>query len=400
MQRFSKTTLLATVMLMDILGGAELDLFIPSFPELQTQFHLSPFWVETLLSINFIGFCLSLFIVGGLADKYGRKPIILSGLLIFILGSLSCLIATSYPFLIMGRFLQGLGVAAPATLCYLIIADAYPLKQQQFLMAMLNGLTNISIALAPVIGSYISLYFHWQGNFIALLALGIIVFIMTIWGIPTQTLPERHKATLSLRGYIPLFQSKPLMLMLTQLVFGAVTYYVFIGMSPILYMEDLGVSLSDFGFYQGALALIFALGSIGSGFIIHRFNQQNMLKISAHACVLSLIILAWVTWIDSPSPLLITLSLLPFSIAVAVPVTILAPVALNFIPHAKGRIAAVFQGARLIFMAIGLQIAGYYYQNSFQNIGIIITMCFLISIITLFMVIETPAVIEACAQES
>ncbi|MBY0545595.1 MAG: MFS transporter [Gammaproteobacteria bacterium] len=62
---------------MGILAGMEFDLFVPSFPTLQHQFGLSPFLVEALLSVNFVGYCLSLFFVGGLADRYGRKPIIL-----------------------------------------------------------------------------------------------------------------------------------------------------------------------------------------------------------------------------------------------------------------------------------------------------------------------------------
>src|ERR1700733_5539190 len=83
--------LLATVISMDLLTGMEFDLFVPSFPQLQTYFHLSPFLVEALLSANFLGYCLSLFFVGGLADRYGRKPIILLGLTIFVIGSILCL---------------------------------------------------------------------------------------------------------------------------------------------------------------------------------------------------------------------------------------------------------------------------------------------------------------------
>jgi DHA1 family bicyclomycin/chloramphenicol resistance-like MFS transporter len=133
---FVKILILVTVIFMDILTGMEFDLFVPSFPQLQSHFNLSPFWVEALLSVNFIGYCLSLFFVGGLADRYGRKPIILLGLTIFILGSALCLYPSSYYFLILGRFLQGVGIAAPAILSFLIIADSYPLKEQQFLMAI------------------------------------------------------------------------------------------------------------------------------------------------------------------------------------------------------------------------------------------------------------------------
>jgi len=221
-----------TVILMDLLAGMEFDLFVPSFPELQSHFNLSPFWIESLLSMNFVGYCISLFIVGNLADHYGRKPIILLGLITFIIGSVFCLLASSYSFLVAGRFLQGIGIASPAILSFLLIADSYSLKQQQFWMAMLNGVKNTAVAIAPVIGSYIILYFHWHGNFIILLLLGILAFMMSILFIPYQ-LPE-HKETILFKGYIPLFQSSSLMLLMANIIFMFVPYWIFVGMSPLL----------------------------------------------------------------------------------------------------------------------------------------------------------------------
>src|SRR3984957_20839235 len=98
-QTFAKSMVLATIILMDILSGMEFDLFFPSFPELQSQFSLSPFWVEALLSVNFMGYCLSLFFVGSLADHYGRKPIIIAGIITFLIGSILCLAVPLYEFL-------------------------------------------------------------------------------------------------------------------------------------------------------------------------------------------------------------------------------------------------------------------------------------------------------------
>src|SRR5258707_3149252 len=135
-QPLSNSMLFPTIILMDLLTGMEFDLFVPSFPELQSQFNLSPFWLEALLSVNFIGYCFSLFFVGGLSDRYGRKPIITMGLLTFIIGSLFCLWAVSLHFLLLGRFLQGLGIAAPSILSFLIVSDTYPLKKQAFIFAM------------------------------------------------------------------------------------------------------------------------------------------------------------------------------------------------------------------------------------------------------------------------
>ncbi len=383
----AKGMVLATIILMDILSGMEFDLFVPSFPELQSYFSLSPFWVETLLSVNFAGYCLSLFFVGGLADHYGRKPIILLGLMTFIIGSILCLWASSYQFLLVGRFLQGVGIAAPAILSFLIIADAYSLKKQQTLFAILNGLLNFSAGAAPVLGSYITLYFHWQGNFMALLFLGLTAFVMSMLFIPAHKLPE-HKATLSLSGYLPIFQSKPLMLLILHIVFNFVPYWVFVGMSPLLYMEDLGVSLSHFGYYQGALAFVFAFGSICFGLIVNRYDQKKMLYVSALIFIIGLMSMVLITLLDTPNPLFITLAFLLFIIGQIIPSTILHPLCLNFMPQVKGRVSAILQGGRLIFAALSLQLAGYFYQGSFRNIGIIIAVFILFTVIMLFFVIK------------
>jgi MFS transporter, DHA1 family, multidrug resistance protein len=389
----SKSMLLITIILMDILAGMELDLFVPSFPELQDHFNLSPFWVESLLSVNFIGFCLSLFFVGGFADRYGRKPIILLGLATFIIGSILCLWALSFQLLLLGRFLQGIGIAAPAILSFLIITDTYPIKKQQHFTALLNGFMNVSVGFAPVIGSYITLYFHWQGNFTALLLLGLVTFLMTLIFIPISK-PTGPKESISWRGYIPIFKSKPLLFLIMCFIFFFVPYWIFVGMSPILYMEDLGVSLSHFGYYQGALALVFGLGSIFYGFIIHKYDQRKMLYLSCLMMIIALVLIVFVVAFDSRDPLLITLAFLPFCIGQIIPTTILYPLCINFIPQAKGRVSALIQGTRLILSAFGLQCAGYFYQGSFQHIGIILVVFIFMTVIMLFFAINNSKIIN------
>ncbi len=386
---------LLTIILMDLLTGMEFDLFVPSFPQLQHYFNLKPFWVEALLSVNFMGYCLSLLLVGELADRYGRKPIILIGLMIFVIGNIFCLWIPLYPFFLFGRFLQGVGIAAPAILSFLIIADLYPLKDQPFLLAMLNGAKNISVAAAPVFGSYITLYFHWQGNFIALLLLGAITLLMSLLFVPFYK-QLQDKETDQQQSYISLFRSKPLLLLIITLLFIYVPYWIFVGMSPLLYIKDLGVSLSHFGFYQGVLALVFAIGSLLYGFLMKRYNynQKKLLIVSLQILFVSLVIIVIVSFQNSTNPLLITLSFLPFIISQIMPSTLIYPLCINFIPQAKGRISAIIGGANLVFSSVGLQIAGYFYQGSFRNIGIVISFYILIAVITLYFVISNKEIMK------
>ncbi|MGN6670789.1 MAG: MFS transporter [Candidatus Nucleicultricaceae bacterium] len=371
----------------------EFDLFLPSFPELQARFSLSPFWVEALLSINFIGYCLSLFVVGTLSDRWGRKPLIVSGLFIFCCGSLLCVFSPYYSMLLLGRFLQGVGIASPAILSFLIIADLYPLKQQQFWMGVLNGIMNLSIGLSPVLGSYITLYFKAEGNFKALLWLGCATLFLTLLLIPRNRIKETPKLPATLR-LSTLCQDKPLVLLGANIIVQIVPYWIFVGLAPLLYLKDLGVSLKAFGFYQGSFALVFAFGSLASGFLVSRFSHKRLLNASLLMFLFSLLTLGVAIATKTTNPLWITLSFMPFVIGEVLPTTLLYTLALNWRPEAKGRISALLQGGRLILSAIFLQLAGHLYTGSFQTLGLILAGFVVPTVLSLVLVVRSKEIMQ------
>lgn len=180
------------------------------------------------------------------------------------------------------------------------------------------------------------------------------------------------------------------MLLIISLLFIFVPYWIFVGMSPLLYIKDLGVSLAHFGYYQGILALVFAIGSVLFGLIIKNndYEQKKILEIAIQILIASLIIISLVTFLNSTNPLFITLAILVFVIAQIIPSTILYPLCLHFMPQARARVSAILQGLRLILTALSLQIAGYFYQGSFRNIGVILVICIFIGVMTLSFVIK------------
>jgi MFS transporter, DHA1 family, multidrug resistance protein len=135
-------------------------------------------------------------------------------------------------------------------------------------------------------------------------------------------------------------------------------------------MDDLGVSLSQFSYYQGILALVSAVGSILSGLIIVNMTERRCC-ISQFKFVWGSMLIAIVAFLDIKIPLLITFAFLVFIISGIIHNTILYPICLNLMPHAKGRVTAILQGFSLISMAVVIELSGYCYRGSFQNIGII-----------------------------
>jgi len=357
-----------TIFIMYTLCGAEIDLFMPSFPELQRVFNLSPFMVELTLGVNLLAHCLTSLVVGSLGDRFGRKAIIVIGLTIFTVGSLCCVYASAYWILLFGRLLQGVGISGPVVLSYVVIADIYSVEKQQQFMGVLNGVIAFAMAFAPVIGSYVSLSFHWQGNFVVLLVMGLISLVMAVLFLPASKINKSD--SFSMREYQVVFQSPKTLYYISTVCFLLIPYWFFVGISPILYMKDLGISLEMFGFYQGSMALCFSVFSISSSYLVKKFGQRRCLFFGLFMVGIFMVATCSLMLLKVNDALIITLVMQLLAIGVIFPINILFPLCLESVPDAKGKISALIASGRLVLTAISLQVAGYVYNGTFSPIGI------------------------------
>ena len=365
MKKAHAARLLIAVLVLEMVSGAELDLFVPSFPMLQSIFQISPFMVEWTLGVNLIAYAGATFFAGYLGERYGSRRVIIWGLWVFCIGSTICIVAMQFWHLLVGRFLQGLGIAAPAVLAYVIIAEAYALEKQQAWLGIINGASTLAMALAPVVGCYIAWGFGWRGNFIALGILGVLSLILCAAWVP-RTLPVRAAAETSYYALSVNPRSRYYVMLITCLV---TPYWIFVGVAPILYIQDGGIDLRTFGFYQGSLAALFAVGSFLTGTVICRFGQRKVLQWGGGLLLLGLFALMALTVAAVKEPLVITGVMLLCTAGNIYPVNLLYPRALEAVPHAKAKLAAAVNAMRLIASAIGVQLVGYFYNGTFTPIG-------------------------------
>ena len=356
-----------TALCISLLSGMEVDLFVPSFPELIRVFHLTPFMVQLTLSLNFIAYCTCSLFTGALGDRFGRRPVLLWGIFIFVVGSFLCVMASSFPILLLGRMFQGVGIAAPATLGYLVIADECPIEKQASLLGILNGMVTFGMAFAPVIGSYVNLYFSWRANFMVLLGLGLLVFGASFWAVPFKA--SNPSVSLSPKAYLPLLMSQKSWIFMGALCFFCVPYWIFIGISPLLYMENMGVSLEEFGYYQGSIALAFGIISLTSGLLMKWFGKKKCLTVGLVTCALSTVFLCSLSFFGSQTPLMITIGMLFLAVALVFPINIFYPDFIHILNDSKGRSAALFLFMRLVLTAFCLELISVIYGGQFFLIG-------------------------------
>jgi DHA1 family bicyclomycin/chloramphenicol resistance-like MFS transporter len=376
MKQLRARCLLITLIVICILGGMEVDLFVPSIPEIQESFHLSAFSVQLLISINFIAYSVSLLFAGTLGDRFNRRYIMLSGTLIFVLGSVLCVLSPNLTGLLLGRFFQGIGIAAPSALCFPEIVDHYPIEKQAALIGIINGFTTIAMAFAPVIGSYMVLFWHWRFCFVVLLVIGIISLLMSWLFLPHRK--GNPKVELSPKAYAVIIKSPVAFVFTLALSVLVVPYWLFIAMSPILYMEDLNVPLHLFGFYQGALAAAFSILSFLSPTILSALGQRRCLKYGMVLCAMTTFLMLVITLTRLHHPFWITAVMMFAILAVLFPINILLPLAIEVIPNAKSRMSAYIMSLRLFITAIAIQIVSYVYNDTLFYISFAMFLTFLV----------------------
>ncbi|MBS0289026.1 MAG: MFS transporter [Proteobacteria bacterium] len=368
-----------TILFIQVLCGMELDLFIPSFPELQNVFSLSPVMVQLTISANFVAFCICSLFAGALGDRYNRRTILILGLCIFVIGSFLCVTAPNYFLLIMGRILQGIGISAPAILSFPVLLEDCSRDKQAGMMGMINGVKTLAMAIAPVMGSFVNLYFSWRGNFSILLVMGVLCLVASYFSIPSKA--GDRNVSLSLKTYVPLLKSQKFLMVLFGVSLLTSPYWLFMGMAPIFYMEGMAVPLDHFGYYQGSLSLTFALVCVLSPKILKTFGQKWCLYFGYGICFLSAVLIMGLALLQINQPFAITAVLLLLSVGIVFPINILYPFYLEILPHTKGRSAGLGQSVVLLLTASLLELVAYFYNGQFMPIGLTMFISMMLSII-------------------
>lgn len=354
--------------MISFLSGAEVNIFAPSLPMLQSQFSLSLYETQFLVGVNFLAFCVGCLIIGVLGDKFQRKQVALNGIILFIVGTTICTIANKYHFLLLGRFIQGAGISAPAILGFVIISDNYPLEKQKFLLGIYNCFVTFSMSSASVLGNWINYSFGWRVNFLLLLIIGMLCLILCYRLIPDRPCIPNLKG--SFNPYYELLKSRKLITFIACICLLVAPYWSFISLSPMLFLNDFGVDIRLFGFYQGSIALAFAMMSAFSMPIAKIIGARKLGAFCASLYVGGICLFFYALFNQARMPAVIVIGMILICAAAAYPLNSLYPLSLRVIAESKSRIAALINSIRLLFVFCVINSISFFYNGTFQPIGV------------------------------
>jgi len=176
------------------LGPLAIDMYLPALPAMGEALSADTGQVQLTLSIYMVGFALAQLICGPLADRFGRKPIMIGGFLLFAIASVVCALATNIETLILCRFLQALGGSAGPVLGRAAVRDIYSPRDAARIMAILASIMALAPAVAPTLGGFMVVSLGWSSIFLALGGYALIMAVVAAVGIPEPMRPENRQS--------------------------------------------------------------------------------------------------------------------------------------------------------------------------------------------------------------
>lgn len=368
------------------LAEAEIDIVVPSFPGLMSYYGISVAQTEQVLSFNLIAHGVAGLIVGWLADVWGKHRTLLAGLLLFLIGSLFTVLAKDFYWLLLGRALQGAGMAAPMVVGYLLVMDDVGELEKARRVALLNGVANISLALTPALGSLLAVFLGWRANFQVLLLLALLALLLVVLLVPRDARLTGFAPTLTVgkTGYCDLLQDVTLHRLILATIFLPAGWFAFVGFAPVLYVNALGVSLGTYGFHQGVIALLYGVVSLYLFRIAEWLGKRLTVLLSVGLLLLAIVGLSIAFFVSKVTPVLVTSLLLMGSIGSAFFVNRTQVLAVSYRPEAGGKVSAMITLGRWLVAAILLQVSGMLYEYHNLVILLSIAMIWLFGLVYLY----------------
>lgn len=323
--------------LLSMLGFLATDMYLPAFGAMQQDFATAPGTISASLSLFLGGFACAQVFWGPLSDRFGRKPILLAGLVIFALGCLGMLWVTDVRLMLALRFVQALGVCAAAVSWQALVVDRYPQAQANKVFATIMPLVALSPALAPLLGAWLMGHFHWRSIFLLLTLVTLVLLVGTLQlANPTRTQAARAPQP----GWLTLLASK--VYSGNVLIYSAcsASFFAWLTGSPFI-LADAGLSPADIGLSYVPQTIAFLVGGFGCRALLNRFQGKQLLPWLLVIYSLSIVSLFAVAQLATPALWALLLPFCGMALANGAIYPIVVASALLPFPQATGKAASL-----------------------------------------------------------
>lgn len=258
------------------LGVLSTNILLPSFESISSFFKIATSDLSWILNSFFITFAFIQLLVGPISDRYGRKYLLIAGLIIFALGSFICSSSQSYDILVVGRVIQAIGAAIPFVLSKAIARDLYDGEDLIKALSAIMIVTAAAPGFSPLLGAYIESISSWRGIFITLTIISSLLFLFLFFKFQETKKITKNSNTKSFRHiYVDLLKDKYFLLPSLSLTFLMGTLYVLFVTSPLILEREFSLNNIEIGLYFAKTVFVVFFAGFLSPKISHNIGMDK-----------------------------------------------------------------------------------------------------------------------------
>lgn len=341
------------------IGPMALNMFMPSVPGLTADLQTTGAMAQLTLTVYLLGTAFSQLVYGPLSDQFGRRPVLIAGISVFIIASVMCAMASSIEFLIGARLLQSFGGSAGMVLTRAMIRDKHDEKSSASVLGYVTMAWAVAPLISPTIGGYLDQASGWRMTFWVLAAGGVFALLLAYINLP-ETNVDRSQTTKRSRfaNYKLLLKNRKFMWLSTTMAFTSGVFFSFLGGAPFLMIDVLHRLPLDYGAWFSVVALGYMVGNFLSGKLSRRTDTNKMI---AAGIVLTMIAAVFpLIWAlnDSLTPLLLFLPTSIIALGAGITIPSATAATLSTDPKAIGSAAGLAGFIQSIAGAGAAQVVG------------------------------------------
>jgi MFS transporter, DHA1 family, multidrug resistance protein len=289
-----------------LLGPFAIHLFFPVIPVIKVDFQLTDALAQLAFSIGVFGMAFSTLAYGAFADRYGRRPVLLIGLSLFLLGSMISALAGSFTIFLSGRLVQSIGAGCGITLARAIARDVYGPERLIKAIAYLTMFFAIGGLLAPGVGGVLVDQFGWRSVFGFAGITGLAIALGAYFVVP-ETGAHTAIGSTTFSGFVRLFRQPRFCALVIHTGCTTGTFLIVATASSTLMKELLHRPATEFGLYFALVPLGFIIGTVISSRIGNRASVERMILIGASLAVIAVFVQSSLLWWGYVTPLVLFL---------------------------------------------------------------------------------------------